>query len=370
MENIAESNKLLLIDDNPLVLDVLKNLFTSEKYDVQTSLNGEEALQVLSHEPVDLIVCDVMMPQMDGYELQSYISSNPDYSNIPFVFLSALGDNKHRTKGYNAGADAYLVKPFDPEELLAVVSGKIEKSKKLNQSFEEKLFSYQEDVIRKISHEFRTPLVAVKTGSELLLNNFDKLENSKAKKIVGSIWKGGQRLHKLVNDFLLMQQIRSGLQSKYYNKNAANFDIQELLEKSLGLKILELKKAGFEVDFINTAVGRARVLPTHFQIIIDHILSNAEKFSKENKKINISAISNQEFIILKFRDYGVGFKVTEEVLAQDAFKQLDREKNEQQGIGLGLTIIKDLSQINQIDLSFNNDVEPGVEVILKLKKVK
>ena len=120
-EVVTEQASVLVVDDNPLMVNVLKGLLGQEHYQVFTARNGEEALSVLGSKRVDVIVCDVMMPQMDGYELHQNIRNTPKFSHIPFVFLSALSDSSQVRRGKEAGADDYLAKPFDPQELVAVI---------------------------------------------------------------------------------------------------------------------------------------------------------------------------------------------------------------------------------------------------------
>ncbi len=131
--NAGNPKKLLLIDDDPNLILLVKDYLEFRGYDVVTAENGREALEVLEQQTPDMIICDVMMPEMDGYSLVSTIRSDPKTSWIPVLFLSAKGQSQDRVKGLNIGADVYMVKPFEPEELVAQVESSLKQASRLIQ---------------------------------------------------------------------------------------------------------------------------------------------------------------------------------------------------------------------------------------------
>ena len=131
--NAGKPKKLLLIDDDPNLILLVKDYLEFRGYEVVTAENGREALEVLEQQTPDMIICDVMMPEMDGYSLVSAIRSDPKTSWIPVLFLSAKGQSQDRVKGLNIGADVYMVKPFEPEELVAQVESSLKQASRLIQ---------------------------------------------------------------------------------------------------------------------------------------------------------------------------------------------------------------------------------------------
>ncbi len=131
--NAGKLKKLLLIDDDPNLILLVKDYLEFRGYEVVTAENGREALEVLEQQTPDMIICDVMMPEMDGYSLVSTIRSDPKTSWIPVLFLSAKGQSQDRVKGLNIGADVYMVKPFEPEELVAQVESSLKQASRLIQ---------------------------------------------------------------------------------------------------------------------------------------------------------------------------------------------------------------------------------------------
>lgn len=129
----GEQKKLLLIDDDPNLILLVKDYLEFRGYDVMTAGNGREALSLLDELAPDMIICDVMMPEMDGYAFVEQIRQDPSKSWIPILFLSAKGQSQDRVKGLTTGADVYMVKPFEPEELVAQVESSLKQATRLIQ---------------------------------------------------------------------------------------------------------------------------------------------------------------------------------------------------------------------------------------------
>jgi DNA-binding NarL/FixJ family response regulator len=128
-----DRKKLLLVDDDPNLILLVKDYLEFRGYEVVTAENGREALIVLGQELPDMIICDIMMPEMDGYGFVEELRKQNQASWIPVLFLSAKGQSQDRIKGLNLGADVYMVKPFEPEELVAQVESSLKQSGRLIQ---------------------------------------------------------------------------------------------------------------------------------------------------------------------------------------------------------------------------------------------
>ena len=129
--SVGNHKRLLLIDDDPNLILLVKDYLEFRGYEVVTAENGREALEVLEQEIPDMIICDVMMPEMDGYSLVKHVRENPRTSWVPVLFLSAKGQSQDRVKGLNTGADVYMVKPFEPEELVAQVESSLKQAARI-----------------------------------------------------------------------------------------------------------------------------------------------------------------------------------------------------------------------------------------------
>ncbi len=129
--NSGDQKRLMLVDDDPNLILLVKDYLEFRGYNVITAENGRDALEKLEQEVPDLIICDVMMPEMDGYTLVKYIREDPRTNWIPVLFLSAKGQSSDRVKGLSTGADVYIVKPFEPEELVAQVESSLKAASRL-----------------------------------------------------------------------------------------------------------------------------------------------------------------------------------------------------------------------------------------------
>ncbi|MBK4732148.1 response regulator transcription factor [Oxynema sp. CENA135] len=125
---VGTQKRLLLIDDDPNLILLVKDYLEFRGYMVVTAENGREALEILEREIPDMIICDVMMPEMDGYSFVQHVRKDPRFDWIPILFLSAKGQSEDRIKGLTKGADVYMVKPFEPEELVAQVESSLKQT--------------------------------------------------------------------------------------------------------------------------------------------------------------------------------------------------------------------------------------------------
>lgn len=362
-----EDTSIIVVDDNPLILNVLKSLFSSISYTVYTASNGEEALQLLNSKVIDVIICDVMMPEMDGYDLHEKIRENADLSHIPFVFLTALSEAEEQLQGKEAGADDYIVKPFEPTELLAVVKGKVKRSKDLKKLSEQRYDAYRKRVIHTLSHEFRTPLVAINTGTELLIEQEGKLDMPKVNNLLQAIQRGGQRLERLVSDFMLLQQIEAGIAKRLYEARSKVVNVKTVIQKFVEAKKIELAEEGFTLTDRSTCPDLwVRMYEPQIQDILQRFISNSSKFSANDKSIDVHIFPLGDEVAVEVRDRGIGLDEEKVKEAIDVFGQIDRETLEQQGGGLGLAIANRYAAIHSGRLEFENRQGGGsvVRVVL------
>ena len=365
----AEKPSILVVDDNPLILNVLEGLFRAENYDVHVSANGEEALEVLDKEPVDVIICDVMMPQMDGFQLHEMVRKKQELSHIPFVFLTALGNDEAKARGYELGADGYLVKPFQPQGLLSIVRGKILRSRSIRSSNKGQYDKYRKKVIHTLSHEFRTPLVAINTGAELLLDQGNAIELDQSNSLLKSIQRGGRRLERLVGDFMLMQQLEAGIAEQLFEQRAVVRAARDIVKMYVSTQGSMIHGEGFELNVIDNSDGaEVRIYEPHVHDILARLVSNAMKFSGDERIVDIETLIQGENVVFEVRDRGMGFDVKKAEEALALFGQIDRERLEQQGSGFGLAIAQRYALVNGGDLTFTNREGGGATVRLVLPR--
>lgn len=370
-QNRSDQGSVLIVDDNPLILNVVKSLLKSQSYEVFGSSNGKEALDVLHNKKIDVIICDVMMPQMDGYEFHQAIRSKPEFSHIPFIFLTALDDEGEIHHGKEIGADDYIAKPFDPKALLSIVKGKLLRSRSLKNLGEERYDSYRKKVIHTLSHEFRTPLVAINTGTELLIQQQEKLDIEKTQKLLEAIRRGGQRLERLVNDFMLLQQIEAGIAKRLFDTRGAKKELYAVVEGFFESQRERLEREGFTLSVFDKSGGLSvHIYEPQIQDILGRFLSNAMKFKADKLNIEVHVLRLESEVVIEVRDRGIGIDPVRVKEAVDVFGQIDREKLEQQGGGLGLAIASRYAGINKGRIEFDRRQGGGSVVSLILPVAK
>lgn len=358
---------ILAVDDNPLVLDVVRALLQHHNFTVYTASDGEAALAALMHIPADLIICDIMMPRLDGFGLHAAVHANPSLSLIPFVFLSALGDQSEVLEGKAIGADDYLTKPFEPEELIAVVKGKLQRSKVLATRSEERFDSYRRKVVHVLSHEFRTPLVAINTGTELLLERRDSLDEKKTRDLLEAIQRGGQRLERLVTDFMLLQQIEAGVAERVFKSREQLVSVHSFFDD--WVNSVQIESKGWIVEARKLATEAFVIGHEPYLLdITNRLVSNAKKFSSIRKELTLGLVISEGEVILSVADRGVGIDATKIPEALGAFGQVNRETFEQQGSGLGLAIASRYAELfgGKITIAPREDTGGGTVAMVHL----
>lgn len=353
----TDRNRILLVDDNEAILEVLTEVFCAQGLEALSANSVQNALIILETEYPEAIVCDVMMPGIDGFEFYRTVSEHPDWHAIPFIFLTGLIAPEEIRFAKELGCDDYVVKPFNPEDLVAVVKGKLKKLQMRKSAMQKKMEDYRRRIIHTLSHEFRTPLVAVNTGAELLREQYGSLEQSRFIELLESVQRGGQRLQRLVEDFMTLQQIDSGIAASASAKFARRVSLVDLAQRAIerfddyvwGGKAYNIRIAEIEGSHNNFVT---RVYEPQVVDAIIRILSNAQKFSNSGTPIDIAFRYSEAKVYLSIRDYGYGLPVEAVQAALAVFAQIGREVTEQQGCGLGLPIAHYFVHINGGEIGF------------------
>ena len=366
------SGRVLLVDDNIELLGVVADVLKMNGLECLMASSGQDALDTMKLERPDVIVCDVMMPDMNGHEFHQVVSDNPDWCMIPFVFLTALTGVEDVRMGKELGCDDYLAKPFNPDDLVAVVKGKLTRARKRSNSAEMRFDTYRRRIINTLSHEFRTPLVAINTGTELLLDQHSQLETDRVQYLLESIQRGGQRLQRLVEDFMVIQQIESGVAAANATRYCAQHDLREIVVHAIEQFQEYGAHAPVQLDLIVEDDAELLINVYEMQVIdmITRLLSNAAKFGGKDRVANVRVYNKGDMACMSIRDYGPGMSEEEFFSAKETFAQIDRDRMEQQGCGLGLTVMHYFAELNcaEVICECPQDGGLGVEIRFPLSK--
>lgn len=342
----GNAGKILITDDNPEILSLVSEILTLHGFDAIKAPGGSEALEIMGYVKPDVIICDIMMPEVSGLDLFAKVRQLRELSDIPFLFLTALSDTPNLINAKIMGCDDYITKPFDPEELLASIRGKLSRIEQQRASQNYEYSQYRRKVIQTLSHEMRTPLVSILTGSELLLEQPAGLDPATAKRLLSAIYKGGLRLHRLVEDFITIQQINSGIENKKADAERQRCDLIDIVDTAID----EVKKehSKCRVSFQRPEKEHILALSNygHIKTALCRIIDNAIKFGGLDKNIDIWIEEHPNHVSIHVRDCGPGIEECHTSSAFETFYQINRESKEQQGCGLGLSIANALVKSN------------------------
>jgi two-component system sensor histidine kinase/response regulator len=332
---------ILLVDDHLSLLTSLKFRLESYGYRVLTADNGRSALEVMAGARPDLIISDIMMPVMDGFDFFQAVRSDPRWLGVPFIFLSAKGAEGDVRYGKLLGAEEYIVKPFDPEDLRVAVVAKLRRAQELQRHSQQELETLKKQLVGVMSHEFKTPLSYIKLATELLSKHKKMLTLEDLEQAVQSIQRGERRLSGLIEDVLSVAAIDAGLAHQHHQAHRHPYSIASSVWEAVNACRDQAAARDIKVNVTPPADNLyMQGIEKYLTSALTRLLSNAIKFSTEGGQVSIVTHHNDEQIAIAVQDWGQGIPAAELPRLFDRFYQVNRKKYEQQGAGLGLTIAR------------------------------
>jgi signal transduction histidine kinase len=345
MTTQAPQPTILVVEDEPGILRIVTYLLEEQGYRVLQAAEGLAALALVEQQSPDLIISDIKMPGMDGFALCERVRDNPALVQTPFIFLTAREQRSDMRRGMGLGADDYLTKPFEPEELLSAVSVRLTRAAQTRAAIGQADADLQDKIIRALTHEFRTPLSLVMGYTELLESNGPELDEAEFTKVLQGLHTGSRRLMDLVEDFLLLSKIRAGVIGRDAGSDLAQCTSPDLVVRTAVEQYQEpaaSRNVSLDVD-CRSGDPTLNVREDHLFEIASRLIDNAIKFSKrDGGLVEITTSSQDNMWLLSVHDEGTG--IHKEALSWifEAFRQVDRGRLEQQGSGIGLTIVRGL----------------------------
>ena len=363
-----ESKKILVIEDEPQILEFLSIALSINGYEVLTACDGAQGLKYASDKLPDLIISDIMMPELDGYQVLEAIRANPLTANIPMLMLTARTDKTDMRQGMNLGADDYITKPFDIEDLLTSIKSRLDKKKSINKEYMNKLEDLRSSIRSNLPHEIRTPLNIILGYSSILMKAENYNNTSDVRDMIESINYGAQRLNHLFENYLLYAslELMDPYELKRNNNNKCEINkayIEEIVSERL-LSSDQQRNVSFDIQEIGISISEY-----FFRKIIAEILDNAVKFSEVDSSISIKSRNELGYCKLKIQDTGRGMN-SKQIESIGAYQQFDRELYEQQGSGLGLAICKKIADLFECHFAVNSEIGKGtmVEIWIPLER--
>lgn len=355
--------KILVIEDEDSLRNDIVDILKFEGFEVYNAENGKLGIQLALKKLPDLILCDVMMPEVDGYGVLKELRANNSTKITPFVFITALAERENIRSGMELGADDYITKPFDREELLNAINSRLKKSNDVIEHSEKILSELKLNLIHTLPHELRTPLNGIIGFGQILMDNPDSLEPNIIEEYGKNIYNSGMRLYRLIQNYLLYAELE-------LNKfNVAHED--ELIDADYIFKSAAEKSARKNSRFhdliVQTESSQVSLGAKELDKIVEEITDNAFKFSNSGSKVICNCFTNDKELIIEVKDTGRG--ISESDLKKiGAYMQFDRLHYEQQGSGLGLIISKKITELYGGDFRIESTLGLGTTVTIKFPK--
>lgn len=362
MEINPSEYKILIVDDVMSNVLLLKVLLTNEKFAIATASNGRQALEQVEKENPDLVLLDVMMPDMSGFEVAQHLKSNPNTADIPIIFLTALNSTADIVKGFQVGANDFISKPFNKEELIIRVTHQISlvAAKRLILSKTEELqrtIAGRDKLYSVIAHDLRSPMGSIKMVLNMLILNLP------FEKIGAEMYELLTMANQTTEDvFSLLDNLLKWTKSQIGKLNVVYQDVDlvevtdgviEIFSMVASLKKIRIREMKPERMMVNADIDMLKT-------VVRNLLSNAIKFSKENSEILVKMEEVNGMAVVSVQDHGCG--ISEE--GQKKLLHADTHfstfgTNNEEGSGLGLLLCKDFVVKNGGKLWFTSKEGEG-----------
>ena len=362
MEINPSEYKILIVDDVMSNVLLLKVLLTNEKFAIATASNGRQALEQVEKENPDLVLLDVMMPDMSGFEVAQHLKSNPNTADIPIIFLTALNSTADIVKGFQVGANDFISKPFNKEELIIRVTHQISlvAAKRLILSKTEELqrtIAGRDKLYSVIAHDLRSPMGSIKMVLNMLILNLP------SEKIGAEMYELLTMANQTTEDvFSLLDNLLKWTKSQIGKLNVVYQDVDlvevtdgviEIFSMVASLKKVRIREMKPEKMMVNADIDMLKT-------VVRNLLSNAIKFSKENSEVLVKMEEVDGMAVVSVQDYGCG--ISEE--GQKKLLHTDTHfstfgTNNEEGSGLGLLLCKDFVVKNGGKLWFTSKEGEG-----------
>lgn len=387
--NILEAganSRILIVDDNPQNLQVLGRLLQEKNFEIEFATNGKAALEWIESQQFDLILLDINMPDMDGFEVCQVIRKNEKLNKIPVIFLSADSDRESILKGFEFGAQDYVTKPFDSRELIVRVKthlslkNSLEKLETVNKYLEEKvkertlqlsianenlesmnlklmaLDNAKSDFLNLISHEIRTPLNGIIGPLELLK---DPLQSAELSVLIEILDTSVRRLEKFSLNALLITRLKTNP-----SVTRREIDLEQILGEVLKEEEPALRSKELRVNKSFKAVsGKISGEKDLVRKCFLNILDNAITFSPSGSIIEISAYNEDQNVIIDIKDNGEG--IPKEIIEKGTEPFSRGSEYHDKSTGIGLPLAKLIMEAHGGELILSNKPGGGASVILK-----
>lgn len=346
-------NKILIVDDAIDTVELLKKRFQAEGYDTEEAYNGEEALNKVPEYNPDLIVLDVMMPKIDGYEVCQRLKSDEKTKYIPIIMLTAKGEIEHKVKGLEIGADDYLPKPFDYKELSARIKSLLKIKEVHEKKVEEEKTGALEQMMDQVAHEIRNPLTSIGGFARKVYNRLP--DGDPNKKYMEIILEDVTLLENMIKQLIDLKSLSISMKQP--------IDVNEVINDSL--KVFEQDLSNKNIQVVTNLSSNLPLITADKKLLkraFCNLIKNAiEAMEKEPKILTIKTFINDNNIEISISDTGKGIP---EEKVKTIFDPLVTSKV--YGPGLGLTFALKIIQDHKGSIRVKSEIGAGTTFTITL----
>lgn len=355
----------MVVDDNPTNLMPLRNILAAEGYQIILAFDGQQALQLAQAQKPDLILLDILMPEMDGFEVCQQLKDHPTTQHIPIIFISALGDKESIAKGFALGAADYIPVPFQVSEVMARVRHQaqlLEQRRQIEQHYEN-LNAVRNEFIQSAAHDLKNPLHTIQNYARLLNEHEDLAHSEEARRYVQRILLSTQRMWNLVTDMLDMAYLDKN-ETLYFQEASINQILMRVIyefDQEASKRNVILVSELLDEDII-TQVDAKAILR-----VLENLLSNALKYTPLGKQILLRAWTEDAALLVSVSDEGLGIAPQElSRIFEPFYRSSQREVQEVEGSGLGLSIVKRIVEQHGGSVSVESTIGRGTTFTVRL----
>lgn len=357
------NKRILVVEDEKDIRDSLKTILELNDFIVDTAENGQVGFEKAEEKKPDLILCDVMMPVLDGFGLLEQLRKSG--IETPLIFLTAKAQYNDLRTGMNLGADDYIFKPFKSAELLQSIERRLERKDQLEQHLKRLINSLEQTIILMVGHEFKTPMHGILSFTNLIKQKASELANNEIEDFCNYLESSSNRLQQTFSKIKTYYDLKiSGIAQVSDRRNVALGD----LVRNICLQVA--KEYNRESDLVFSEIDDSEVVLSAelFSIALYEMVDNAFKFSEKGKNVLISATFRSNGINIQILDAGNTCKASELRSQSGIIGQVKRKKLEQQGLGIGLALALLIIHSQNGQILFE-DIQPNgikTEILLNL----
>ncbi|UCH95979.1 MAG: hybrid sensor histidine kinase/response regulator [Candidatus Aminicenantes bacterium] len=377
---MIQKQKLLIVDDSPVLLQILTRLLKHDAYELISAVSGDQALQLVREMKPDMVLMDIDMPGMDGFETCRQIKKDPELAEIPVIFISGYATYENRLKSFEVGGQDIISKPVQRDELIAHINTHLTLrtlQQKLKHEIEDK-----QALIRVLTHDIATPLTVISGQVEMALSNLPGDDHSSLPALMKRLQlidRSAEQIHEIIEHIGTMEAIKSGKKTLTLEPVSLKLAFQEssallkdrLKDKNLYLEIIP------PLQTLEIAIVAERVSFT--SNVLNNLLSNAIKFSYPGSTIQLKVHDNgdEDDVSILLKDQGIG--IPQHILNHIFSPTVPTSRRGtagEKGTGFGMPIVKKYLDLFGGEITIQSKPKEedlrdhGTEIRLTLKKAK